>query len=675
MPDFIITAPDGKKYKVSGPDAAGAVAALKKMLGKGPGLKSAIGAAATVAPSAGEDVAKAAASGLVTGTEAGLGIGGDLATGGIKLADLAKRKLFGGAPLSPDAIKNIRSSMPIIGTMPSSAEVGNVVSGVTGFQPYEAQTTPGKSAGTAAEFVPSAFAFGLPGGLKAAFTSALKFGVLPGLASEATGQIAASMPATAPYESAARFVGAIAAPGMASLARRAVTPFPAPAARTAAARTLAKEGVDLTPGQRTGSRMLRVAETELAGGRSDAIAETQGRQFTAAVLKRAGINADAATPEVIDGAFQRIGAEFDRIVKGKTFRLDNADYQKVIDALDTYASTTAPSMRIGLVTKIADDITAPNVVLNGDMYSNTRSLLGKQIRALQISNPPAAEALRDIQSILDSAMQKNLKSIVDIRDLQTARRQYKNLMTIESAATGSGEAAGQGIITPARLRAATVASAGKRNYVRGRTEFDRLGRAGMVTMTPPANSNTAARLSVRSVPAAAGALFGAAATGGDIGSGVLGALAGTAVPPLVGRAMLSRRGATYLANQRFLPPPKLTAAQKAALSILYARPLIAGRESDLASVFGATTGGAGAVMGAPFGPVGSGIGAIAAPAAGVAAKSGANALTSRALSLADEAVRMRSPLYRAQTPNMPSPGLEAMRRAALWRALIQTASP
>lgn len=33
MTEFIITAPDGKKFKVSGPDQAGAIAALKKMLG------------------------------------------------------------------------------------------------------------------------------------------------------------------------------------------------------------------------------------------------------------------------------------------------------------------------------------------------------------------------------------------------------------------------------------------------------------------------------------------------------------------------------------------------------------------------------------------------------------------------------------------------------------------
>ena len=32
MTDFLITAPDGKKYKVSGPDQAGAVAALKKYI-------------------------------------------------------------------------------------------------------------------------------------------------------------------------------------------------------------------------------------------------------------------------------------------------------------------------------------------------------------------------------------------------------------------------------------------------------------------------------------------------------------------------------------------------------------------------------------------------------------------------------------------------------------------
>tara|TARA_Y100001972_G_scaffold43922_1_gene54068 strand:+ start:2129 stop:3838 length:1710 start_codon:yes stop_codon:yes gene_type:complete len=135
MPTFNITAPDGKKYKVSGDNAQGAHAALMKMLGEDVGVV--------------EDVAKSLGSGLVRG--------------GIGIAELPEMAARGVARAGQEVLQTVGLAdkdynIPIFDT-----GTGNLLRGATSLDDYEAQTRAGKVAGTVGEFVGGTGALGAAG--------------------------------------------------------------------------------------------------------------------------------------------------------------------------------------------------------------------------------------------------------------------------------------------------------------------------------------------------------------------------------------------------------------------------------------------------------------------------------------------------------------------------------
>lgn len=130
-----------------------------------------------------EDVAKATGSGLVEGAHGLAGLPGDVIdltrSAGTWVGNQA-RKLAGKEPiqgLAPDPL-GISDALP--GTQDMME--------MTGFQPYEPKTTAGEYARTAGQFIPAAAVGGVGGGVRGMVTSAAKYGVAPGLASEAAGQ-------------------------------------------------------------------------------------------------------------------------------------------------------------------------------------------------------------------------------------------------------------------------------------------------------------------------------------------------------------------------------------------------------------------------------------------------------------------------------------------------------
>lgn len=135
MPTFNITAPDGKKYKVSGDNAQGAHAALMKMLGEDVGLL--------------EDAARSFGSGVVRG--------------GIGLAALPEMAARGVARIGQEGLQAVGlmdegNDLAVLDTA-----TGRALSGLTSLDDYEAQTTAGKYAGTVGEFVGGTGAFGAAG--------------------------------------------------------------------------------------------------------------------------------------------------------------------------------------------------------------------------------------------------------------------------------------------------------------------------------------------------------------------------------------------------------------------------------------------------------------------------------------------------------------------------------
>jgi hypothetical protein len=402
-------------------------------------------------------------------------------------------------------------------------------------QLYEPQTTAGKYAGTIAEFAPG-MAFG-GGGIAA---RALGNVVAPAVASETAGQLTEGTAA----EPWARAAGALVGP-------RALTPAPTrDPQRAKAVETLRGEGVTaLTAGQVTGRSPLRWTESALADapfvGKAQKINEKAGDQFTRAVLRKAGVDADRAAPEVIDQAFTRLGQQFDDMGANAAVPITRNVSRKVQDLAARYERGTPASLVNPLPKAVAADIAAlasqsgaPRY-MDGAKYVGWRRDIGAAAR--NTSDKGSREALYELQKVLDDGAESFLRATgkKDVAgQFRQARKEYRNLLIIEKAATSGGERGALGVITPSAYKNA-VATESRRDYSRGRTDAARLARAGEAVLKPLPSSGTAQRSAVMSGLGLVGSL-GAGATGG------VGAIAG---PAVLGRLLMSGPVQAALKNQ------------------------------------------------------------------------------------------------------------------------------
>jgi hypothetical protein len=535
MPVFKIATPDGRTLSIEAGDEQTALRGAQEwFVGQGKQPK------ADVNPVG--DFFKSAGVGLAQGAIGLAGLPGDLSELGARGLD---RAVQGIGSMTGIDVGAPRPDQP---TRFGSQDIQGAVEGVTG-EFYEPQTTAGEYARTVGEFAPGALAG--PGGVA---TRAMTQAVVPGLLSEAAGQ-ATKGEEMEPY---ARAGGAVLSAFAPSALRRVVSPLPTNQARADAVDALRNEGVtELTPGQITGRNSLRYFESEKGGATGARVMEAQAEQFTAAALRRAGINANRATPEVIDEAFTRIGGEFDGLAARNNLRFDSRMNQELIDVYDDYTSLVPQSSQAPIIRNTLQDLTNSSAALaqqgqntfSGASYQALRSRMDKAARALRITDPQAAEALRGIRDALDSAMERSItrSNPQDAGAWREARRQYRNMLVIEDAATGAGENAALGLISPASLKNATKRQ-GKRAYARGQGEFSELARSGEAIMKPLPQSGTAPRLAAQGLMSGVGALAGGTATGTAEG-GALGAIAGLAGPRAAARIAMSQPGRAYLGNQ------------------------------------------------------------------------------------------------------------------------------
>lgn len=437
--------------------------------------------------------------------------------------------------------------------MPSYQDIKDKVENTTGLKLYEPKTIPGQYASTIGEFAPSMI---MPGGAAGSMATRIGMNVIaPAVGAETAGQLTKGT-SLEPY---ARLSGGLVGPALPGMVGRAISPSRITPERAQQAATLAQEGVPLTAGQTSGSKPLRWAEsvsadTPMAGGRAAVVQDHQAEQFTRATLRRAGIDAPRATPEVIDDAFTRIGQDFQNVAARVAVPMHGPIGQQVVPDVHhialKYVRITEPSLRSALPLAIADDLTAlyrRGGQLTGETYQTWRSQLGSAARGTQ--DPRTRAALYEIQNRLDDAAEQWLRAAgrADIADTMTrARTQYRNMLVIEKAATSAGENAALGLISPASLRNATKVQ-NTRAYARGQGDFGELARAGTAMMAPLPNSGTGPRIGVQMLGSAIGGGLGAMMGGPE------GAMGGALLPHLgmamTGRAVMNPAVQNYLSNQ------------------------------------------------------------------------------------------------------------------------------
>lgn len=410
---------------------------------------------------------------------------------------------------------------------------------------YKPKTTAGEYARTLGEFAPAA-AFG-PGGAVARTANV----AVPAVISETAGQLTEGTDA----EPWARAGGAFAGGLGTALATRAVTPIPVTPQHAAAVNRLEQEGITaLTAGQRTGSRPLRWAEsvandTPLNGGRASRLMEQQGEQFTSAALRRAGVNANRATPEVIDNAFNALGQQFDDIARNTAVVVDDQMLNDLRNVVGTYEGLVSPVQQAPVVRGIVNDLleqfrNRPNFQVgvdgvDGNFVQAFRSRVSR-LAAQRHQDPQLAQALAGIRDAFDDAVARSNPQIA--AQWQELRQQYANLLRVSDAMAGAGEATAQGLVSPAQLRTAAK-TANKRNYVRGRSDIGNLARDAEAVMKPLPNSGTPARQGVQSVMNIGAALLG------NTAAGLPGAAAALVTPGMLSRGLMSAPMQRYLSNQ------------------------------------------------------------------------------------------------------------------------------
>jgi hypothetical protein len=346
-----------------------------------------------------------------------------------------------------------------------------------------------------------------------------------------------------------------AAPIVAGGLQRAISPFlardPVRAARIA---TLEAAGFAPTAGETTGSRPLQWMEQhygELGGAKT----APQGERLATAAWQQAGQDASRVTPEVVDRAFTDLGNKFDSLAARNVL---NGDAKLGVDmgqAAKSYYDNVAPPNRAPVIGnyigEIVDALKTNNGTLPGAVYQSLHSRIEASARKAPYD---VADALRGVKGALDSAMERSLAAAnsPDLGAWQQVRKQYRNLLVMEKVATNPNTQ--NGIMTPAGLYQATKAVQGVRNMARGRGDLQPMAQAASDVLRGMPSSGTAQRTFYQNIPGMlstgiVGAAGGAAGSGGDPTTALLGGLAGVFGPPLAGRALLSRPAQAYLANR------------------------------------------------------------------------------------------------------------------------------
>lgn len=394
-----------------------------------------------------------------------------------------------------------------------------LASATGGASEFRAPGTAGAYAGTIGEFLPSAM-----GGPSAM----LRYGVLPGAASEAAGQ-ATEGTALEPYARAAAAIGT-------SLLASRPGAFVGDDETARMANVMRESGVDVSTGQGRGSQALMRMEGRLQP------TDEQLAAVTAATMRRFGSDAKVATPTNLAAIEKSLVDQMDNAVAGASIIPNTAQAATAIDVATNYVARVPAGQLTPRVRGIANEIRAL-AAAGKDVPLSRLKTWRSDIGALTVS-PDAAtrEAAHALRTLLDDMTDTALiaaNRTDDIAALAKAREAYRDYIGVRDAASRAGAEAG--ILSPQALNQSMIRAQGREAYATGRsTPMTDFTRSAAATLRPAPATLPGG---VRSISEALPAALGAAGAGGAIGAGLgpLGAIiggVGGALAPAVGQMVM-----------------------------------------------------------------------------------------------------------------------------------------
>lgn len=330
--------------------------------------------------------------------------------------------------------------------------------------------------------------------------------------------LAASLAVPTGMQTALRSVSAVpAAAGSAEAERRALL------------ETARTNDIPVSTGKITNSNFLQNIESmigglPIVGAPRQAFEERSRGAFNQAALRTAGENATAATPNTMEGSFQRVGAVFTNLTQGHDIQIRPQFATAMQTIRNEYGDKLLSQIRPGIMRQI-DELTGAGaaaqqpgqaVILNGTTYQRIRSDLSKL--SGEHADGDVRRAARQMVNALDDEAGASLPRDV-MADWQTARRQWRNLSTINEAVLArNNPSTATGNIPPAALASRSQTNPDLR-------DISRVGTAFIGDKVP--NSGTPSRLLALG---SLGGIGGLIQGGGNPMTGALAAAAAGGVP-------------------------------------------------------------------------------------------------------------------------------------------------
>jgi hypothetical protein len=309
-----------------------------------------------------------------------------------------------------------------------------------------------------------------------------------------------------------------------------------------AVQRLEQAGIPADIAERTGSENLRAVRRFLTDNPISASVMKKGAEktqsaFNTAALRLIGEQGEAALPEVLARADDRIGEVMDEIAQKNRIKVDDRMVSELA-ALEEAASMTLEPEKIvplrnqlnNILSKVDDQDR-----ISGEAYQRIRTIAAEMGR-----NPALATVAQQLRETVDSALERSAGPDAAAA-IRQARKQYRNLKLLEPAVAANAT----GNISPAAL-ASSTGTARQRSaalYDRGDADMARLARDMRTMAETMPQSGTVPRAGIQAVGAAipaAGALGYNLYTGQEPAENVLG------LGALGAAAMFAPRGAARL---------------------------------------------------------------------------------------------------------------------------------
>ena len=289
-------------------------------------------------------------------------------------------------------------------------------------------------------------------------------------------------------------VGNVAARSLARLAQP-VTSVQRPQVEKAAQRLVAA-GVPVDVAARTGSENLRAVQRFLTDNPLSAGVMKRGQEatqtaFNRAALKLIGEQGDAAIPQVLAQADDRIGSVMDRVARQTGIKVDDRMLSELVAIEESARMTLEPAKLAPLQAQFNNILgkLEPGDSIPGDAYQRIRTI------ARELGGDSAlAGVSKQLRETIDSALERSAGKQA-AEDLKLARKQYRNLERIKESmgATETGD-----IPIPALARATSVKrERGAALMGRGDADLARLARSANTMRDAFPQSGTAPRAALQ----------------------------------------------------------------------------------------------------------------------------------------------------------------------------------